>query len=75
MKDGGSAFPVTIYDFQPTTGQQVVRDQYGGMTLRDYFAAAVLQSFATRGIYGPKEAAEEAYKYADAMLEKRLEGV
>lgn len=36
------AFPLQWMDFQPSTGEQVVREQYPGMTLRDYFAAKAL---------------------------------
>ena len=37
--DGGPAFPFDWVDFQPTTGDQVVREQFPGMTLLDFFAA------------------------------------
>ena len=50
-------------------------EQYPGMTLRDYFAAAAMQGIAgwmaERDIRAPKHAAELAYFYADAMLEAR----
>lgn len=39
INDGGPAFPGRWYDFQPCTGDQVVREQWDGMTLRDFFAA------------------------------------
>ena len=47
-----------------------------GMTLRDYFAAKALQGMLTcqseeTGFYEVKDAASEAYKFADAMLEER----
>lgn len=42
INDGGPAFPGQWYDFQPLTGEQVVREQWGGMTLRDYFAAKAM---------------------------------
>lgn len=55
-------------------------DQYG-MELRDYFANSAMQSIITRLggslLCGAKEQdtfnllAEEAYKYADAMLKQR----
>jgi hypothetical protein len=46
---------------------------YGGMTLRDYFAAHVAAGMAafsgTAGIsYGPHDIAGRAYQVADAML-------
>jgi len=43
--------------------------------LRDYFAGKALSELVALDIYGgrytPKEAAEEAYIYADAMMEAR----
>lgn len=38
INDGGPAFPGQWYDFQPLTGEQVVREQWGGMSLRQYAA-------------------------------------
>lgn len=32
------AFPCQWHDFQPLTGEQVVRQSFDGMTLRDWFA-------------------------------------
>lgn len=45
-------------------------DQYNGMDLRDYFAAVALS--VSCGCSNPKEAAKEAYEYADAMMEARI---
>lgn len=42
-----------------------------GMTLRDYFAAKVLQGLATRGIEDEVKASQWCYEIADAMLEAR----
>lgn len=61
INDGGPAFPNTHPDYK-TLG-------VGGMTLRDYFAAAALQPL-TRNWY-PEDASERAYRYADAMLAER----
>ena len=47
INDGGPAFPGQWYDFQPLTGEQVVREQWGGMTLRDYFAAKFAAAMMT----------------------------
>lgn len=38
ISNGGPAFPGQWYDFQPCTGEQVVREQWGGMSLRTYAA-------------------------------------
>ena len=74
--NGGPAFPGQWYDFQPITGEQVVREQWGGMTLRDYFAAKAMQGLlANAG--GPiqascvEDAADFAWHIADAMLKAR----
>lgn len=76
-KDGGGpAFPCDWKDFQPTTGEQIVRQQFSGMDLRDYFAAKALQ-----GLYAGRQGciqsecldldAELCYAIADAMLKER----
>ena len=59
---------------------------YGGMTLRDYFAAAALPVMLHRDFYSPSNkyetispssrshplwAARACYKYADAMMRER----
>lgn len=76
INDGGPAFPGQWYDFQPLTGEQVVREQWGGMTLRDYFAANAMQSLlATIDTYPDEHwrdsLAMDAYRMADAMLKAR----
>lgn len=47
----------------------------GGMTLRDYFAAKVLQGLASREGHVTDAdiecEVEKAYKYADAMMKQR----
>ena len=71
---GGPAFP---------SKRRVVRDGYitpefepvNGMTLRDYFAAKAMQAQLARTVWGvddaPRDMADEAYGYADAMLKAR----
>jgi hypothetical protein len=74
IDDGGPAFPGQWYDFQPLTGEQVVREQWGGMTLRDYFAAKAMQSLISKHGFISDEinfAAEHSYEIADAMLRAR----
>ncbi len=62
--DGGPAFPCNA----PT---------YKGMTLRDYFAAAIASGVVSRRStddrYGvpPRELAKLAYECADALLDER----
>jgi len=79
ISNGGPAFPVQWYDFQPFTGEQVVREQWGGMTLRDYFAAkampvhmAALSNWAAGSPEAwQNEIARLSYATADAMLKAR----
>lgn len=63
---GGPAFPA--YTVNPFG----VAEVYGGMTLRDYFAAKMMQGYIV-GVDAPlyERIAENAYKMADAMLAER----
>lgn len=65
MNDGGPAFPTRVADFTQT--------QFGGVTVRDYFAIRVLNGLVTNGkIPSNKlDVAACAYDYADAMLAAR----
>lgn len=66
IKNGGPAFPV---GFQ----KEDCIAMKGGMTLRDYFAAAALTGIIAKGedeMY-PGFRASEAYALADAMLKER----
>lgn len=76
--DGGPAFPTenTATTLRQLEDGRTIYTHYGsqnGMTLRDYFAAAVLQG----SIACPDSSedwdglARDAYKYADAMLRAR----
>lgn len=75
INDGGPAFPGQWYDFQPLTGEQVVREQWGGMTLRDYFAAKAMQGYFASPVALHRVDADDVAKYcyamADAMLKAR----
>ncbi|AOX11922.1 hypothetical protein Q5O_17000 [Pseudomonas putida JB] len=79
---GGPAFPVA-YDHQTFNPSHVdeAKRLMSGMTLRDYFAAQALQGmlpYPGNEMWGsfaemtPKQAAESAYGYADAMLAARV---
>jgi hypothetical protein len=71
--DGGNAFPHS-HEWNPS---------YSGMTLRDYFAIRLGQALLTtenlfqingeNATRTPKNIAEAAYAYADAMLKARDE--
>jgi hypothetical protein len=77
IQDGGPAFPVADYDhmvFQPATVAETKRD-LSGMSLRDYFAAKVMQGFVTSApwdeAFDNLDSAKTAYEIADAMLAAR----
>lgn len=74
-KTGGPAFPeVRIRsgdNYNPPT-----KLYYGGMTLRDYFAAKAMQGFLSSYAHGLVDVplldiAKDAYDVADAMLKAR----
>ena len=44
---------------------------HGGVTVRDYFAAKAMQSLIEKMDETPFDVADEAYDFADAMLERR----
>jgi hypothetical protein len=68
---GGPAFPA--FEFQKNYNQMMA---VGGMTLRDYFAAAAMQAEISFSGYfdserNPESIAERSYEIADAMLKAR----
>lgn len=79
---GGPAFPCTVgptnedtvsFTAEPVPAGNTVF--YGGMTLRDYFAAEAIQLVGIKhnGDLGTYEnTAAKAYRLADAMLAERL---
>jgi len=74
---GGPAFPVSTRPME-TEGEFGHQDsattwQYGGMTLRDYFAAKAMQGLLAcpLGDGTKQDFARLAYEYADAMLKAR----
>ncbi len=81
-KDGGPAFPVMAeHEIYRDSGYHKVVYPEGGMTLRDYLAAAVvsevLRVYAADNKCGvgvehlPRNVAAHAYRVADAMLAER----
>lgn len=72
--DGGAAFPVPPVHLNLLNGDPHWSFPYTGMTLRDYFAAAVLQGRVARcGHNGPwSDIAQYSYEAADAMLAERI---
>jgi len=71
--DGGPAFPFDWKDFQPHSGEQVVREQFSGMSLRDYFAAKAMAGMLAEDAdaYTFTDLAAASYRAADAMLAER----
>lgn len=70
IKDGGPAFPVVFWD------KDAMKFLNDGMSLRDYFAAKVIQGMvADPNVTNMKLFIEvapiQAYKVADAMLAER----
>jgi hypothetical protein len=72
--DGGSAFPIGAAETHRDGSLERV-SFYGGMTLRDYFAAKALQGYISDGAWrvdmNHASTARAAYHIADAMLEER----
>ena len=82
--DGGPAFPQP-FQFRHSDGQPMFPTEYykesGGITIRDYFAAAALQGMMAAGDKwswrdtdaepAPSAVANEAYAIADAMIKER----
>lgn len=85
-KDGGPAFPA-MHKLEMVKNAGLTNEQKetvyldnSGMTLRDYFAAQALSALVTSkdyliGMDQPskyKQLAQEAYRYADQMVERRI---
>jgi len=70
MKDSGPAFPI-FSDSAPHGGNAV----WGGMSLRDYFAAKAMQGMLAAYPHeqNPRDVSCDAYRHADAMLKAREE--
>ncbi|NBW14809.1 MAG: hypothetical protein EBR82_43100 [Caulobacteraceae bacterium] len=69
------AYPAYYHDYQPGTGEQVVRAMDNGITIRDYFAAAALTGYCANPSTCHKgfghEEADYCYKIADQMIHER----
>jgi hypothetical protein len=73
-KDGGAAFPtVGVDNGAAMNGIGVSVTDQPGMTLRDWFAGQALQAGILSITAGERAQAEQAYRYADAMLDARVE--
>lgn len=68
IKNGGPAFPMGANEYAG-------HGPCWGMTLRDYFAAKAMQGAAASSVVYSSElqAAQDAYRMADAMLKVREE--
>ena len=68
--DGGPAFPATVQDDRDCAGRYA--GGYGGMSMRDYFAAKSIETMIrTCGIANLEFVANKSYELADSMLEAR----
>ncbi len=74
IDDGGPVAPNMAT--RTAEGVSSVIEAQGGMTLRDYFAAAALQGMLAyeQGTGASSDYAKWAYEYSDAMLAARKEG-
>lgn len=80
-EDGGPAFARPGSNYENEKGERIGAYGYPGMSLRDYFAAKVLQATLAstdsfRNVSGAKAITIDdycvlAYAYADGMLEAR----
>lgn len=74
-RDGGPVYPV-VFQHRRSNGE-IHAQEWGGMTLRDYFAGQALAGDLaawTReddGSFKPEDVAIRCYKVADAMLRER----
>lgn len=67
--DGGPAFPC---DRSRVESLSIVREQFPGMSLRDWFAGMALQGLVANGSESRTlVVVGEAYAFADAMLAER----
>jgi len=78
IDNGGAAFPHKAKHYDSDCGGYVYSLDHHepGMTLRDYFAAAALNGFATNSetIASERELAEWSYSIADEMIKARKGG-
>jgi hypothetical protein len=71
IDDGGPAYPCHTDQVQiDRTNNRVIPVLHGGMSLRDYFAAAALQGMASSE-HTWSNIAKSAYLAADAMIAAR----
>ena len=79
INDGGPAFPVSTMIEEGAAGYAhqdgPATYQFGGMTLRDYFAAKAMQAFIGKLVNGDETSSalipELSYAMADVMLKAR----
>lgn len=74
--DGGAAFPRPHSRIQLSNTQYHRVEAQSGMSLRDYFAAAVMAGpvLASLTFPSPEEFARACYELADAMIQAREVG-
>ncbi len=77
INDGGPAYPLPVSD---TFCASRAKSGYGGMSLRDYFAAQAMPELLRAALYNTDQThlntaivAADAYSMADAMLRARTQ--
>lgn len=68
---GGPAFPVDGFQFKNKDGSECFVLPMEGMSLRDYFAAAIMQGLMSSQCQVDDPYPIYAYRIADAMLKAR----
>lgn len=68
IEDGDPAFPCQFHG-RDSTGEVVLREQFVGMSLRDWFAG--MAASGTFDNENPGRTAAWCYQIADALLEER----
>jgi hypothetical protein len=69
--DGGPAFPVAGFQFKNKDGSEGFVLPMEGMTIRDYFAAAIMHGLMSSQCQVDDPYPIYAYRIADAMLKAR----
>lgn len=66
-----SAFPTTKNEYINNSYDLPTIGLFGGMTLRDYFAAKAMQSYINQANWSDDQCSRFSYRIADSMLKQR----
>ena len=66
------AQPFSLMDFQPASGEQVVRHQYMGLSKREHIATVIMAGLCSHSSWeeGYGDTARYAVNYADELIKK-----